>query len=120
MRKFKELMRLKFEAKLTHRQIARSLGLGAGTVSRYVRQIQAAGLSWPLEPALSDADIERRLFAERSVRPRAGKVAPDYATVHQELKRKGVTLALLWEEYHEQVGPRRAYRYSQFCARYRR
>lgn len=120
MRKFKELMRLKFEAKLTHRQIARSLGMGAGTVSRYVHQLQAVGLSWPLEPVLSDADIERRLFPEPSVHPRATKVAPDYGAVHQELKRKGVTLALLWEEYHEQVGPARAYRYSQFCERYRR
>ncbi len=120
MRKFRELMRLKFEAKLTHRQIARSLGMGAGTVSRYVHQLQTGGLSWPLEPNLSDADIERRLFPEPPVRPRAAKVAPDYATVHQELKRKGVTLALLWEEYHEQAGPGRAYRYSQFCERYRR
>jgi len=120
MRRFKELMRLKFEAKLTHRQIARGLGLGAGTVSRYVHLLQAAGLSWPPPEGLSDADIERRLFPEPAVRPRADKVAPDYAAMHHELKRKGVTLALLWEEYYEQVGPERAYRYSQFCDRYRR
>jgi transposase len=120
MRKFRELMRLKYQAKLTHRQIARSLGIGAGTVSRYVRDLQAAGLSWPLPAALSDADIERRLFPEPAVRPRATKVMPDFAAVHHELKRKGVTKALLWEEYLEQVGPERAYRYSQFCERYRR
>jgi len=120
MIKFHELMRLKFEAKLTHRQIARSLGIGPGTVSRYVHQILAVGLSWPLPAGLSDADIERRLFPERAVRPRAGKAAPDYATLHHELKRKGVTLALLWEEYREQVDPEHAYSYSQFCERYGR
>ena len=43
MRKFKELMRLKFEAGLTHRQIARSLGMGAGTVSRYIHHLQGGG-----------------------------------------------------------------------------
>ena len=67
MRKFKELMRLKFEAGLTHRQIARSLGMGAGTVSRYVHHLQAVGLSWPLPAQLSDADIERRHVACRVV-----------------------------------------------------
>jgi transposase len=120
MRKFKELMRLKFEAGLTHRQIARSLGMGAGTVSRYVHHLQAVGLRWPLPAQLSDADIERRLFPEPAVRPRRAKQQPDHAVLHQELKRKGVTLALLWEEYYEQAGPERAYRYSQFCERYRR
>jgi len=120
MRKLKELMRLKFEAKLTHRQIARSLGIGPGTVSRYVHQLEAAGLSWPLPEGLSDADIERRLYPEPAVGPRASKVAPNYGAIHHELKRKGVTLALLWQEYHEQVSPERAYRYSQFCERYRR
>jgi len=119
MRKFRELMRLKFEAKLSHRQIARSLRIGAGTVSRYVHQLQAAGLSWPLAPELSDADIERRLFPQLATQPRRAKLQPDFGAVHQELKRKGVTLALLWEEYHEQAGPQRAYRYSQFCERYR-
>ena len=120
MRKFKELMRLKFEAGLTHRQIARSLGMGAGTVSRYIHHLQAVGLRWPLPAELSDADIERRLFPEPAVRPRRAKQQPDHAALHQELKRKGVTLALLWEEYYEQAGPERAYRYSQFCERYRR
>jgi len=120
MRKFKELMRLKFQAQLTHRQIARSLGIGAGTVSRYVRDLEAAGLAWPLPAELSDADIERRLFPEPGARPQAAKAAPEFAAMHQELKRKGVTKALLWEEYREQVGPERAYGYSQFCERYRR
>ena len=110
MRKFKESMRVKIQGQLTHRQIARSLGIGAGTVSRYVRELQGAGLSWPLPAELSDADIERRLFPEPAVRPRATKAAPDFAAMHQELKRKGVTKALLWEEYREQAGPERAYR----------
>ena len=43
---------------------------------------------------------------------------PDWAVVHQELKRKGMTKQLLWEEYTEQY-PNRCYSYSQFCDRYR-
>ena len=54
MRKFKELMRLKFEAKLSHRQIGRSLSMSPGTVSRYVQQWREAGLTWPLSEGLSD------------------------------------------------------------------
>ena len=43
---------------------------------------------------------------------------PDWSAIHQELKRKGVTKQLLWEEYTQQY-PNRCYSYSQFCDRYR-
>ncbi len=119
MRKFKELMRLKFEAKLTHRQIGRSLGLSAGTVSTHVKKMLLAGLVWPMSPQLTDADIERQLFVEPHRAAASPKSDPDFAGIHQELKRKGVTLALLWEEYGQARPEQSAYSYSQFCARYR-
>ena len=119
MRKFKELMRLKFEAKLSHRQIGRSLSMSPGTVSRYVQQWREAGLSWPLSEGLSDGDIERRLSPQARPHPHVSHTLPQFATMHHELKRKGVTLALLWQEYREQVGTECAYSYSQFCVQYR-
>jgi hypothetical protein len=65
MRKFKELMRLKFEAKLSHRQIGRSLSMSPGTVSRYVQQWREAGLTWSLSEGLSDGDIEHPASKKR-------------------------------------------------------
>ncbi len=45
-------------------------------------------------------------------------VTPDTAAIHQEMKRKGMTLQLLWEEYRDAHGEQ-AYGYTQFCAYYR-
>ncbi len=120
MRKLKELMRLKFEARLTHRQVGRSLGISPGTVSSYVHKCSEAGLGWPLPEGLTEDELEQRVFAAPLHRGRsAEKVGPDFALVHQELKRKGVTLQLLWEEYREGLALESAYSYSQYCARYR-
>ena len=122
MRKIREVLRLHFECGRSQREIARSLVLGAGTVSDYLKRARVAGLDWTTAGALSEAEIDTRLFrqAERPVRDRA---AVDFATVHQELKRVGVTLQLLWVEYQEAVRARNdgsePYQYSQFCERYR-
>ena len=92
MRKLKELMRLKFEARLTHRQIGRSLGLSPGT------KVREARLGWPLPEGLDEAELESRLFSAPAWRGHWGtKHVPDFPTLHQELKRKGVALQLLWE-----------------------
>ena len=117
MRQIREILRLKHEQQLTHRAIARACGVGVGTVSEYVRRAARAGLEWPLPEELDEAALEARLF------PRAGpgsreRVAPEVERIHQELKRVGVTLHLLWEEYRE-ANPE-GYAYSQFCEIYRR
>ena len=117
MRQLREILRLKHDQQLSHRAIARACGVGVGTVSDYVRRAARAGLEWPLPGDLDEAALEARLF------PRAGpgsreRVAPDVEGIHQELKRVGVTLHLLWEEYRE-ANPK-GYAYSQFCEIYRR
>src|SRR5690606_28021876 len=73
------------------------------------------GLSWPLPADLDDSGLEALLY--RQAAPRGQYALPDYALIHQELKRNGVTLQLLWEEYEAAHGEQ-AYRYSQFCAHY--
>ena len=118
MRIIKEILRLKFEAKLSLRQIARSLKVGLGTVSLYVNRAREAGLSWPLPSDMDDKRLELILFPNRQATTQPGYVEPDYATMHQELKRKGVTKQLLWEEYKHLHGDN-GYQYSQFCQRYR-
>ena len=117
MRKITEVLRLKFAAGLSHEKIARAVGLSKGAVTKYVSLAEARGLSWPLPPELDEAALEVRLYP-----PRDGahdRVEPDYGAMHTELRRKGVTLQLLWAEYVAEVGEG-AYRYSQYCERYRR
>jgi transposase len=116
MRQIREILRLKHEQGLHHRAIARACGVGVGTVSEYLQRVQEAGLGWPLPPELDDAALEVRLFTAPA--PARERAALDYRWIHQQLKRVGVTLYLLWEEYrqvHEQ-----GYGYSQYCELYRR
>ena len=117
MRKIKEVLRLKFEAHLSHERIAAATGLSKGAVTNYVQRAVRKSLTWPLPEDLDDAALERLLYPQ--VLQQEHYVHADYAHVHQELKRKGVTLQLLWEEYQAAHGER-AYQYSQFCWHYQR
>ena len=116
MQKIKDTLRLRYDAKLPQRQIALSLGLSLGVVSKYASLAEAQGLSWPLPPEMDEAALEARLYPPRTVASHF--VEPDYPVIHQELKRKGVTLQLLWAEYST-ANAECAYRYSQYCHRYR-
>jgi len=117
MRRLREILRLKHACGLSHRAIARSCGVGSGTVSDYVTRAQQAGLTWPLPDDLDDAQLEARLFV-LPASPGVARSLPDPAWLHQEMKRPGVTLQLLWEEYLRAQPD--GYRYTQFCEHYRR
>lgn len=119
MRKIRDVLRLKLEARLSHERIAASLGISKGVVAKYVSLAAVAGLDWPTVQTLSDTALERRVVQGRLDRP-SHYVVPDYGRIHQELQRKGMTLMLLWEEYIAAHPGQSTYRYSQFCERYRR
>ncbi len=102
-----------------YRWIAASLGISKGVVAKYVGLASVAGLDWPTIQTLSDTALERRVVQGRLDRP-SHYVLPDYGRVHQELRRKGMTLMLLWEEHVAAHSGQPTYRYSQFCERYRR
>jgi transposase len=112
MRKIRQVLRLKYEVGLSHELIAASTGMSKGAVTNAVRRAAQEGLSWPLPAELDDGRLEAMLYAQAA--PRGQYAQPDYARMHQELKRQGVTLQLLWEAAHGA----RAYRYSQFCVHY--
>jgi len=97
MRRIREVLRLKDECGLTYSQIARSLRISKGSVANYLRSAEAAGLSHQEAEKLDDAALTARLAPRHPAVPKFA--APDFALVHRELKRKGVTLTLLWEEY---------------------
>lgn len=117
MRKIREVLRLKFDIQLSARQIARSLGIGRATVGEYLSRYDNSGLSWPLPASLSDADLERRLFPPPPSVPGEQRPSPDWTWVQAELRRPGVSLALLWQEYR--LTQPQGYQYSWFCDHYR-
>jgi len=117
MRKIRQVLRLAWEVGLRQRQIARSLSISPTTVGEYLRRASAGGLSWPLAGELDDAQLEALLFPSLPKEIADKRPLPDWAEVHQELKRKGVTLLLLWQEY--KAAHPEGLQYSQFCDRYR-
>ena len=117
MRKTREILRLKWELGRSHREVATSLGVGLGTVSLALERAIAAGLVWPAVEAMSETELDRRLYRRKEL-PLGDRPAPDFAYLHTELRRQSVTLELLHHEYLERHPD--GYRYSQFCERYRR
>ena len=117
MRRVRDILRLRWELGLSVRRIARSTGLSHPTVLNYVRRAESCGLSWPLPADWDDAQLERRLFPP-APSPAASRPEPDWAAAHRELKRKEMTLLLLWDEY--KAAHPNGYQHSAFCARYRR
>ena len=118
MRKIKEVLRLKHEHNLSKSQIAKSCKISRSTVKEYLQRAENADLSWPLDSSLDDAALEARLFPVHTPPPAsAERSMPPMEYLFRELKRKSVTLQLLWFEYKE-ANPD-GYQYSQFCNRYR-
>jgi transposase len=117
MRKIREVLRLKWSVGLSYRAIASSCGIGHTVVAAYLKRAEKAGLRWPLAAALGDEQLERLLFPPVMALSECERALPDWAKLHQELKRKGVTLALLWEEYKAENAA--GFQYSHFCQLYR-
>ena len=98
MRKIFEVLRLSVADGRSHREIARAIIASPTTVGEILRRAKLAGLTYPLPSGLSEAAVEALLYPP-SAPSRALRPEPDWAGVHRELRRKGVTLDLLWQEY---------------------
>jgi len=118
MRKIKAVLRLSHETELGQRGIAQALNLGLGTVSTYLKRARQAGIGWPLPADMNERTLGRLLFPSQPTTGQRRFTEPDFSKVYQELKRKGVTKQLLWQEYRQQH-PDDGYSYAQFCHRYR-
>ena len=120
MRKLREILRLHFEAGLSRRAIARALLVSTTTVGEYLSRFERARLRWPLDPDLSEPELERLLFPPQPCAPAATRPVPDWAQVQKDLiEHKGLTLQLLWLEYNDLHGAR-AYSRSRFFELYRK
>jgi transposase len=119
MRKIRDLIRLKYEGRLSHEQIARALSISKGVVAKYVARIERLGEEPSALLRLAEPELRARLSPAARPSSYGGRVTPDFAHVHAELRRPGVTLTLLWQEYIAAHAPAPTYRYTQFADRYR-
>jgi transposase len=119
MRKIREILQLRWGEKLSQRDVAHSVRVSPSTVFDCVSRAQLAGLGWPLPDTLDDAALEALLYPLPATVAQQPRAVPDWSYIHNELRRKGVTLQLLWHEYkqeHRDGG----YQYSQFCELFKR
>jgi transposase len=117
MRQVREVLRLKYACGHSERRIAAALGISRYTVAEYLRRAAVIGLTWPVPPEFDDAALERKLFTPPGfITAEKLRLQPDWAQIHAELRRPGVTLLLLWAEYR--AGQPEGYGYSRFCDLY--
>jgi len=116
MRKIREVLRLRQGKGLSARQVAGAMHVSPATVADIVRRACLAGLSWPLPEEMDDERLEELLYPRPTKEPT--RPLPNMKRLHTELARKGVTLALLWEEYAAE-NPDDPYSYQQFARLYR-
>jgi transposase len=123
MRKIREVLRLKHTQRLSQRAVARAVGIARSTVAEYLERAEQAALSWQEADKLSDTEVEERLFRQVGKNEPQARAPVNFHWVHMELRRAGVTLQLLWNEYQQAVAEgasgQRPYQYSQFCELYR-
>jgi transposase len=117
MRQIREVLRHKYALGLSEREIGRALCISKSGVGDAIRRARSCGLTWPLPDDLSDAALEQRLFPSAALAVPERRSQPDWLYVYKELRRRDVTLMLLWEEYR--VGAPDGYGYSRFCDHYR-
>lgn len=99
MKKIREIIRLEKVCKLSHRQINSALNVSRSSVDRIINSFNSSGLSIDEVNALSDTELENLIYTKKKPKTKAELLMlkfPEYAI---ELKKKGVTLQLLWEEY---------------------
>lgn len=116
MRRIRDLLRLRHENGLSTRLIATALGISKGAVGGYLQRALVAELGWPLPEDLTDTALERLLFPGEPKPTAVPRPEPNWAYVDQELRRKGVTRSLLWQEYRAEHPD--GFAYAWFCERY--
>ncbi|RJT63806.1 IS21 family transposase [Legionella taurinensis] len=117
MRNIREILRLRLVAGLSVRQIHRSARISVGAIQKLLSNATALRVTWPQVESLGDKELAVLFYPKADTNTSKRFVMPDWSLVHSELKRKGMTKQLLWEEYTEQY-PNNCYSYPQYCANY--
>src|ERR1700704_4868781 len=116
MRKVREVLRLKHTLAMSYREISEATGVGKTQVGEYLLRAEVIGITWPLPEAMNDAELDRLLFPVAGDGAAPPRASIDWPKVQEELKRRGVTLVLLWQEYRAEHPD--GYGYSRFCDLY--
>lgn len=116
MRKIREILRLKFMLNKSNRFIAKCMNTSRNTVKDCINKASLANIGWPIPDNLDDAVLEQKLYPTLQAVKNDNRRDLDWAKIHEELKRKSVTLMLLWNEYIE-LNPA-GISYSNFCRGY--
>ncbi|HAR64059.1 MAG TPA: hypothetical protein DF296_07320 [Candidatus Margulisbacteria bacterium] len=117
MRKIREVLRHRYENKLSTIKIAGICNIGKTTVQEYLLRFEAAWLKWPLPEKMTDEELEQKLYPTQKGLPKK-KDEINFEYLAQELRKPNVTLALLWEEY--KLENPKGYNYSYFCDQFRK
>jgi len=117
MRKLVEILRLRIGEERSLRETSISVNCSPSKVHDVIVRFNATGLSWPLDASIDESALESLMYCPRS-KVNAGKVKPDLNYIHLEMRKPGVTLQLLWQEYKE-IHLQEGYEYSRFCRIYR-
>ena len=114
MKKIKEVLRLKWELNLANREISRSIGISNSTVGECLKRAKFVGLSYTMLEGFTEEELHQLLYLPtRNKAPQESRNI-DFNYIHNELKRKGVTLYLLWSEYNGHQNPQKL-SYSRYC-----
>lgn len=113
MLKAREILKLKYETGLSLREIGKACNCGKSTVDEVLKRAKEAGISWPIE--CGDKQLMSKLYPPVENKNAAAK--PDMQYVFYEMKKKNVTLMLLWEEYKRNHPD--GIMYTRFCENYR-
>lgn len=99
MRKIRQVLRLSYEHHSSKREIAKSIGISRNAAGEYLIRLSTYGLTWPLQPQLSDLDLERHLYPSDMAGQYSRKTLPDWEQMHAAIRQKGATLQILHEEH---------------------
>lgn len=120
MRRIRDVLICLFENKLSERSTAKYTGINRTTVADYKTRFAHSGLPWPLPAKIDDSALEQALYPNAVPSPRQARQDIDFAPIHAEMRKKGATLAVLFDEWRETVPPDQHLGYSQFCRLYNR
>jgi transposase len=116
MRQIRAVLQLKYRQQFSHEKIAQALGLSKGVIAKYLKRLGRSGLTGEQLLELGDDDLSRHL--QVGTVGEAQRVLADYGRVHAELKRKGVTLRLLWQEHQAAHAGQLTCGYTKFTEDY--
>ena len=101
MRKVREVLRYRYECKLSFDRIASALDMSKGIVYKTIEILKRSGIQWPLPQDLTDTALEEILYKDNADAIPADEDCLDLEYIHKELTRPNVTIQLLWREYHD-------------------